>query len=143
MKPHAEIAEVWPRDGHIRLTGRLHGPTATGTGTGSWELLVVRRSRPEQRLRYPVRLTGDRFEAGLPIADLVTEDPAALEEWDLHLTDGTAELRAGRRLDDIRGKKKIMVFPEQRIEGLSVRPYYTVKDNLSLECRTAGNGAAV
>jgi hypothetical protein len=46
------------------------------------------------------------------------------------------ELRAGRRLDDIHGKKRIMVFPEQRVAGIGVRPYYTVKDNLSLECRT-------
>ena len=70
------------------------------------------------------------------VADLAVPDGAGVEEWDLHVTDGEAELRAGRQLDDIRGKKKIMVFPEQLTQGLSVRPYYTVKDNLSLECRT-------
>jgi hypothetical protein len=136
VKPHAEIAEVWPRDGHVRLVGRLHGHPAAG----AWELLVVRRARPEQKLRYPARLDGDRFDGELPIRDLVADDPAEVEEWDIHLTDGTVELRAGRQLDDIRGKKKIMVYPEQHVAGLSVRPYYTVKDNLSLECRS---GAAI
>ncbi|MFD7708837.1 hypothetical protein [Streptomyces sp. NPDC059786] len=138
VKPHAEIAEVWPRDGRIRLVGHIHGRTVRAGE--DWRLLLVRRARTDERLRYAARLAGDRFESELPIADLTTEDPAALEEWDIHLTDGEVELRAGRQLDDIRGKKKIMVFPEQRTGTLRVRPYYTVKDNLSLECRTQTQG---
>ncbi|MEV0225277.1 hypothetical protein [Streptomyces sp. NPDC050704] len=135
MKPYAEIAEVWPRDGRVRLVGHIHGrPT-----DGDWRLLLVRRGHAGHRLGYPAQVKGDRFEGELPIADLVVADAAELEEWDIHLTDGETELRAGRRLDDIHGKKKIMVFPEQRVHGLGVRPYYTVKDNLSLECRTGAS----
>ncbi|MGC5563623.1 hypothetical protein ACPYPG_12340 [Streptomyces sp. FR-108] len=129
---HAEIAEVWPRDGHVRLVGRIHGRPADG----DWRLLLTRRGHPGRPLDYPAQVKGDRFEGELPIADLVTPDPAETEEWDIHLTDGQARLRVGRQLDDIHGKKKIMVFPEQRVHGLRVRPYYTVKDNLSLECRS-------
>ncbi|MEW2568245.1 hypothetical protein [Streptomyces sp. NPDC047070] len=132
MKPHAEIAEVWPRDGRVRLVGRIHGRPAEG----DWRLLLTRRGHFDRPLDYPATVKGDRFEGELPIADLVTQDPAGIEEWDIHLTDGETRLRAGRQLDDIHGKKKIMVFPEQRVRGLRVRPYYTVKDNLSLECRT-------
>ncbi|WP_151480313.1 hypothetical protein [Streptomyces albicerus] len=133
MKPHAEITEVWPRDGRVRLVGRIHGRPADGY----WRLLLTRRGRAGHRLDYPAQVKGDRFESELLIADLAAAaDTAEVEEWDIHLTDGEAELRAGRRLDDVHGKKKIMVFPEQRIHGLSVRPYYTVKDNLSLKCRT-------
>ncbi|MEU9961310.1 hypothetical protein [Streptomyces sp. NPDC050982] len=139
MKPHAEIAEVWPREGRVRLVGHIHGHPAEG----EWRLLLTRRSHAEQRLDYPARVKGDRFESELPVADLAAatdtaeaEIGAGVEEWDIHLTDGEVELRAGRRLDDIHGKKKIMVFPEQRVRGIGVRPYYTVKDNLSLECRT-------
>ncbi|WP_328768082.1 hypothetical protein [Streptomyces sp. NBC_00286] len=141
MKPHAEVDEVWPRDGRIRLVGRIHG-RAVDSADG-WRLLLVLRGT-DRRLRYDARVKGDRFESELPIADLADRSDLAdrdaeadgdVEEWDLHLTDGEAELRVGRQLDDIRGKKKIMVFPEQRVSGLSVRPYYTVKDNLSLECR--------
>ncbi|MGW3422107.1 hypothetical protein [Streptomyces phaeochromogenes] len=149
MKPHAEITEVWPRDGRVRLVGHIHGHPAEG----EWRLLLTRRSHAEQRLDYPAQVKGDRFEGELPVADLAAATDTAeaelgvgveigvgvgvgVEEWDIHLTDGEVELRAGRRLDDIHGKKKIMVFPEQRVRGIGVRPYYTVKDNLSLECRT-------
>ncbi|MDQ1025515.1 hypothetical protein QF035_003097 [Streptomyces umbrinus] len=141
MKPHAEITEVWPRDGRVRLVGHIHGHRAEG----EWRLLLTRRSHAEQRLDYPAQVKGDRFEGELPVADLAAATGTAeaelgvgaeVEEWDIHLTDGEVELRAGRRLDDIHGKKKIMVFPEQRVRGIGVRPYYTVKDNLSLECRT-------
>ncbi|MEV0555829.1 MULTISPECIES: hypothetical protein [unclassified Streptomyces] len=132
MKPHAEITEVWPRDGRVRLVGHIHGHPAEG----EWRLLLTRRSHAEQRLDYPAQVKGDRFEGEFPVADLAAGDTAEAEEWDIHLTDGEAELRAGRRLDDVHGKKKIMVFPEQRVHGIGVRPYYTVKDNLSLECRT-------
>ncbi|MCX4237044.1 hypothetical protein [Streptomyces ortus] len=132
VRSHAEMAEVWPRDGRVRLVGRIHGRPAEG----DWRLLLTRRGHPGRPLDYPARVKGDRFEGELPIADLLTPDPAEIEEWDIHLTDGESRLRAGRHLDDIHGKKKIMVFPEQRVHGLRVRPYYTVKDNLSLECRT-------
>ncbi|MEU9893846.1 hypothetical protein ACIBCS_20660 [Streptomyces phaeochromogenes] len=152
MKPHAEIAEVWPRDGRVRLVGHIHGHPAEG----KWRLLLTRRSHAEQRLDYPAQVKGDRFEGELPVADLAAATDTAeaeieagaeavvgagvgVEEWDIHLTDGEVELRAGRRLDDIHGKKKIMVFPEQRVRGIGVRPYYTVKDNLSLECRTGAS----
>lgn len=135
MRPHAEVEEVWPRDGRIRLVGRIHGrPAESADG---WRLLLVLRGT-DRRLRYRACVKGDRFESELPISDLAGRDAEAggeVEEWDIHLTDGEAELRVGRQLDDIRGKKKIMVFPEQRVSGWSVRPYYTVKDNLSLECR--------
>ncbi|MFI1414776.1 hypothetical protein ACH4Y0_33320 [Streptomyces sp. NPDC020707] len=132
VRSHAEMAEVWPRDGRVRLVGRIHGRPAEG----DWRLLLTRRGHPGRPLDYPARVKGDRFEGELPIADLVTPDPAEIEEWDIHLTDGESRLRAGRHLDDIHGKKKIMAFPGQRVHGLRVRPYYTVKDNLSLECRT-------
>ncbi|MGW0707326.1 hypothetical protein ACWD4G_15425 [Streptomyces sp. NPDC002643] len=140
MKAHAEITEVWPRDGRVRLVGRIHGQPLGDTPdtTGTWQLVLTRRAHADRRLRYAAELKGDRFEAEFPIADLAAPDYAPVEEWDIHLGDGDTELRAGRHLDDIRGKKKVFVFPEQRTGNLGVRPYYTIKDNLSLECRTGG-----
>ncbi|MGW1026473.1 hypothetical protein ACWD4J_22730 [Streptomyces sp. NPDC002577] len=138
MKPHAEIAEVWPRDGRIRVVGRLHGVRADGGGK-DWQLLLVRRNGTQEQLRYGARVEADRFESEVSVADLAAYDAAGIEQWDLHVTDGEVKLRAGRQLDDIRGKKKIMVFPAQRVPAargtLTVQPYYTVQDNLSLECR--------
>ncbi|WP_326575915.1 hypothetical protein OG250_09560 [Streptomyces sp. NBC_00487] len=135
MKPHAEITEVWPRDGLIRVVGRIHGVPAVGT----WQLVLTRRSHADPRLRYDAAVKGDRFASELPVRDLAASGHAPVEEWDLHLTDGEVELRAGRHLDDVHGKKKIFVYPEQRIGELRVRPYFTIKDNLSLECRTGGS----
>ncbi|MBA2947593.1 hypothetical protein [Streptomyces himalayensis] len=136
MKPHAEIEQVWPRDGRIRIVGRLYG--RRGDSGRDWRLLLVRRSSTQQ-LRYRARVEDDRFESEVPVADLAAYDTDGIEQWDLHLTDGEVKLRAGRQLDDNRDKKKIMVYPAQRVPAargtLTVQPYYTVQDNLSLECR--------
>ncbi|WP_165953952.1 hypothetical protein [Streptomyces sp. 8K308] len=144
MRGHAELAQVWPRDGALRLVGRLHDHDPEPTTAGGWALRLTRRAAAEHRaLRYPAPLDGVAFDASLPVADLVPEgpfEPPVL--WDVWLAppgDGGAGLRVGRLLDDIRGKKKIMVFPDQRVTRgeltALVRPYYTIKDNLSVEVR--------
>ncbi|WP_208883961.1 hypothetical protein [Streptomyces armeniacus] len=139
MKPHAEIQQVWPRDGRIRFVGELHGHTPAGTGV--WQLLLVLRNQGGEQLRYDAPLDGVRFDASLPVDDLALDGlPAAT--WDLHLSSGPGpgelRLRAGRHLDDIKGKKKIMVYPAQSVtsdeDATVVRPFYTVNDNLSVEC---------
>ncbi|MZD09769.1 hypothetical protein GTW43_32510 [Streptomyces sp. SID5785] len=140
--PHAEVEQVWPRDGRIRVVGRLHGtPPRPGA---VWQLLAVRRGHGGDRIRRRAVVRGDRFDGELTVEDLTLDDaptaaapPTDGDRWDLHLTDGAATLRVGRRLDDIRGRKAVMVYPWQPVPGTSceVRPYYTVEDNLSLECR--------
>ncbi|WP_199850550.1 sulfotransferase family protein [Streptomyces sp. CMB-StM0423] len=138
-EPHAEIAEVWPRDGAVRLTGSLHG--VTDGGAGPWEMLLVRRDQEDQQLRYPAELADGGFDVTVPVADLAPAGLTTPAQWDIHLAagEGDAEvrLRAGRHLDGITGKKNIMVFPGQpaRIDGadVEVKPYYTIKDNLSVE----------
>ncbi|GAB3454123.1 hypothetical protein GCM10027570_33860 [Streptomonospora sediminis] len=145
--PHAEIAEVWPRDGAVRIVGDLRGGAATGDGP--WHLVIVLRET-ETRLQYDLPVTGGRFDVSVPLGDFVPAGSAAGTpddgiKWDLYaapadlLESGPDTwLRVGRHLDDIRGKKKIMVFPAQQAETggarLDVRPFYTIKDNLSVEC---------
>lgn len=153
MKAHAELAEIWPRDGRIRLVGHLHRKPEV-PDHAPWQLLLIRREAPEHQLRYAAPLAGVGFDVTLDIEDLVPEHLAAPVKWDVYLAvnTGTAEvrLRAGRLLDDIKGKKNIMVFPLQYIDHatgtVAVQPFYTVKDNLSLECRPyqpAEHGPAV
>ncbi|WP_428951699.1 hypothetical protein [Streptomyces sp. cg35] len=137
MKPHAEVEQVWPRDGRIRVVGRLYG-LAAGAGDG-WRLLLTRRSRTDHVLRYGSALDGDRFACEWAVSDLAAYDGfSGADQWDLHLTDGGLKLRVGRKLDDIRGKKAVLVYPRQAVPGagFGVRPYFTVEDNLSLECRS-------
>ncbi|WP_338701508.1 hypothetical protein V2W30_30400 [Streptomyces sp. Q6] len=137
VKPRAEVEQVWPRDGRIRVVGRLHGLT---DGAGArWRLLLTRRSRTEHVLRYDAEREGADFTCTWKVSDLAAYDGfTGTEQWDLHLTDGSHTLRVGRKLDDIRGKKAVMVYPEQPVPGadFAVRPYFTVEDNLSLECRS-------
>ncbi|PRY02287.1 hypothetical protein [Allonocardiopsis opalescens] len=107
-RAHAEVAQVWPRDGVIRVVGRVHGlpePDAP-----PWELLVVLRGHDDVLLRYRAPVRGGGFDAVVPVGDLVpppaADGPPAV--WDLYLAAAGQErrLRVGRRLDDIRGKKK-------------------------------------
>ncbi len=139
---HAEIAQVWPRDGRLRLVGHLHGEEAKSADRADWSLLLVLRGEHELRLRYPAELEGPGFDVSLPVEDLVPEGVSVPAQWDLYMTteaDSKApRLRVGRLLDDIEGKKKIMVFPAQPVtsakQTVTVRPYYTLHDNLSVEC---------
>jgi hypothetical protein len=135
---HAEVHQVWPRDGAVRVVGDIvAGP---GAPAGEWRLLFVLRDRVERELAYPAPLDGSRFDVSLPVEDLVP--PSVPARWDIYLTaptgSGRARLRAGRHLDDVKGKKNIMVYPSQKAvrggRAVLVRPYYTIKDNLSVSC---------
>ncbi|MGP4110729.1 hypothetical protein ACTWP5_07405 [Streptomyces sp. 4N509B] len=157
---HAEIAQIWPRDGRLRFVGRLHGVRTSAARADAWRLLLVPRGDSEARdeegqeehaLRYPAPLdgeSGDRFDVSLPVTDLLADGVPLPAQWDLYLTrdagsdapgDGEGErLRLAKLLDDIKGKKKIMVFPAQSAAAPTgkalVKPYYTVHDRLSVEC---------
>jgi hypothetical protein len=136
---HAEIAQVWPRDGMIQVNGAISAPSGEieEPDTGHAEL-VLRLRGAGRELRWPATLRGKRFECAADIERIPAPRRRRRDEvWDLYLDVGTDRLRLGRHLDDIVGKKKIMTFPEQSGAGgaASVRPYYTVRDNLSVVCR--------
>ncbi|MER5968493.1 hypothetical protein ABT112_01870 [Streptomyces sp. NPDC002055] len=174
---HAEIEEVWPRDGRIRVVGfvadqpgeahppvrddsrvshdsevpddgeaphdseapddnqvRDHSEAPDGT-----EAVLVARSRGAHgtEVRAGAHLRNGRFDAGLPVDALAAGCDGRKLTWDLYLVaaPGADELRLGRHLDDIRGKKKIFTYPAQTAGSVRVKPYFTVKDNLSVTCR--------
>ncbi|WP_031055745.1 hypothetical protein [Streptomyces ochraceiscleroticus] len=129
---HAEVAEIWPRDGRIRVLGHVVG-VASGAGT-----LVARvRDAAGTELRLAAEGEGGRFEVSVPLEALASATPEGDRVWDLYLVpDGCDDaLRLGRHLDDVPGKKKIFTYPAQRAGGLRIEPYYTVQDNLSITCR--------
>jgi len=141
--PHAEVAEIWPRDGAVRVVGDFHG---AGDASERWFLVVVLRDT-ESRRTYELPVDGGRFDVSVPVAEFVPADAASRSEsakFDLYAApeerleaDLDSLLRFGRHLDDIIGKKKIMVFPVQQAESagmrMAVQPFYTIKDNLSVE----------
>lgn len=141
MSGHAELGEVWPRDGRIRLVGHLHDPPHPAGGPADgWALLLALREDGRRLLHYPAPLDGERFDVSFPVADLVSGGLRPPATWDAYLAPpgGDVRLRVGRLLDDIRDKKRIMVFPAQPTAGATgptlVRPYYTIKENLSVRC---------
>jgi hypothetical protein len=146
---HAEIEQVWAQDGRIRLTGALHGHTAAPADT-AWRLRLVLRGHEDQQLTYLAALDESRFDVSFPIGDLVVKEAPGPCRWDLYLVtdteDGEVRLRAGRHLDDLEDKKKVLVFPAQRVvdgdDVVLVKPYYTVKDNLSAECEAEPHEAS-
>lgn len=153
--PHAEIHEVWPRDGRITIRGEI----VSGRADASWTLRLMSRERKRSsklralgRVRallgssprspgeftVPVTLEGTSFEAVLPLEPLAQAQPLPRELWDLHLVaPGERALRLGRHLDDMPGKKHIVTFPQQTVDApsrISIRPYYTDGDHLSIRC---------
>lgn len=144
-EPRAEVTEVWPRDGLIRIVGRLHGVPAEPAPVPAprWRLAVTLTGSPERRLDYPATVLGGDFDVSVPVADLAPSGIALPAKWDLHLTAGPdtpdVRLQASRILDDIEQKKNIMVFPAQSVSSdadtIQVKPYYTVRDNLSIACQ--------
>lgn len=107
--PRAEVEEIWPRDGSIRILGRLTGGVPDGGGTA----LVLRVRGREEELRFPAALdasgtedggedsredsaeggaadVGPRFDARIPLTELAAATAGREETWDLYLSCGGA-----------------------------------------------------
>ncbi|MEU5883241.1 hypothetical protein [Spirillospora sp. NPDC047279] len=164
MTAHAEVAQVWPRDGRIKIVGEI--VAAETPSDVSWRLRLSSRERrkikppawrraarkitslagrevppPQSDFMVPVTVDGAGFEADIPLSAFESSDPPLWEHWDLYLVgaaDGeSVSLRLGKHDDDMPGKKSIVTFPKQNVatrSPLSVRPYFTDNDNLSIRC---------
>jgi hypothetical protein len=155
----AEIEEVWARDGLIRLSGSLRGPQpAAGrwrlrlvpvergapASPRSWLSLRVRRLRTARRPApgpYDVTVSAGRFDAAVPVRDLVPPRPLRSETWNVHLvcdTPGHEEcLRAGRHLG-LPSRARAITYPAQTAGGrFRVRPFYTADNHLAIGSRRA------
>jgi glycosyltransferase involved in cell wall biosynthesis len=108
---HAEAERVRLDGDVLVLEGRLTGPAGSG--------LVARRRSDGREVAGETELDGQRFRARLDLAAVASGDV-----WDLRLGD----LRVGRHLDGLEGKKDVVVYPAAR----GLQPYFTVADNLSL-----------
>lgn len=142
--PHAEIGQVWPRDGYIRLVGSIAGLT-TDRPPASATLALVVRGDEQVELRIPATLTAWAFDVAVDIHHLAATCPTTSAKliWDVFLdAAGVAHrLRVGRHLDGIQKKKTVITFPPQTAatagRPITVTPYYTEWNNLSLRCHRA------
>ncbi|TDE18846.1 hypothetical protein [Actinomadura sp. 6K520] len=134
VSPHAEVEAVHPGDGEIRVEGRLAyaGPRP---GVPARLTAVARETR--HTLTRDARLDGTEFHVCLPVDAFAAEEPAL---WDLFLDAGDVHARLATRLDDAPGKRGKVSFPRQLApvgdagdeRRMSVRPYYTGRDELSI-----------
>ncbi|MGI5162460.1 hypothetical protein [Microbispora sp. CA-102843] len=142
---HAEVEQVWARDGRVLVIGRIVDAAPSPPARTTATLTLTNRDRPGLVLSCPATVDDGRFHAAFPVELVVSAVSSrridGRQVWDLHLRlPGDPEpLRVGRHLDDIPDKKKIMTFPAQTGEAgtgaVSVKPYYTMMQNLSLISR--------
>ncbi|URN06814.1 hypothetical protein LUW74_28175 [Actinomadura madurae] len=131
--PHAEVEAVHPGGGDIRIVGRL---AYAGPQPGEKARLVAVARKREGDVTWDVRLDGTEFEARLDVRAFAAWEPAL---WDLWLDVGDAvHARLATRLDDAPGKRGTLSYPRQVTASadreMTVRPYYTLDDELSIAC---------
>jgi hypothetical protein len=142
VAPHAEVEAVEPHDGEIRITGHLAyaGPRQAGEKAR----LVAAARTGEGEVTWDARLDGTDFHVCLDVRAFGGWEPAL---WDLWLDAGDVHARLATRLDDAPGKRGTLSYPRQSTTSgdreMTVRPYYTLKDELAIACHLVpADGAA-
>ncbi len=135
LAPHAEVLEVVVEDEAVGVHGFLPRPPAESSATA--RLVACRRSTGSE-VSGSATVDGDRFSARLDLGELVDASDDS-DVWDLRLEVGASMLRLGAHLDDVRNKKKVLIYPSRTLsrDGVErkLRPYFTVENNLSIRSR--------
>lgn len=78
---------------------------------------------------------GVRFHAALSLCDVLAATPNGQGVWVPHLdVDGMGRrLPLGARLDDVEGKRRRVPYPHALMDGVPIRPAFTIDDELRLE----------
>ncbi|WP_405940259.1 hypothetical protein OG338_29470 [Streptomyces sp. NBC_00726] len=130
---HAEAGRITVGSGAMAVMARLYG---AGLGEGA-EVSLIRRGRESAMARFALSAEGDRdFSFTVDYADLLAEAVGgAPAVWDVfvHPCAGAPRVRVARLLDDVADRKTVFVYPATTLGGVSVRPYYTLDNDLSVE----------
>ena len=138
--PHAEAGEIRLEDGAMAVSGRLYRVESPGDWLAG--AVVEARCRRDKTLvrTAPVTADGAGFSFTLPYARLAENWGGGADLWNLWLrpADGTAApVRLARILDDVADKKEIFTYPVRTVDAphgtATVRPYYTVDNDLSVK----------
>ncbi|WP_328904131.1 hypothetical protein OHR86_32930 [Streptomyces sp. NBC_00441] len=130
---HAEAGRITVGSGAMAVTARLYG---AGLSEGA-EVSLVRRGRESVVARVALSAEGDQdFSFMVDYADLLAEAAGGAPViWDVfvHPGAGAPRVRVARLLDDVADRKTVFVYPATPLGGVSVRPYYTLDNDLSVE----------
>ncbi|AXG83117.1 transferase [Streptomyces paludis] len=135
---------TWLRPAHAEIdTLRLSGHTMTVRArlfgariTEGAEIRLIRRGQNRAVRTYTPSPEGTRgFSFTADYRDLLADRAADRDLWDVFLRPGPAgpRVRVGRLLDDVAQRKAIFVYPATPLDGATVRPYYTVDNDLALD----------
>jgi glycosyltransferase involved in cell wall biosynthesis len=125
---HAEVERVEVGADDIAVLGFVAGAPAPAQAE-----LVARRRSDGAEARASVELDASRFHGRLRLEDLpwLGDEP---EFWDLFLNTPDGELRLGRHLDGVAGKRHAYVFPARELRlpagPRRLRPFYGKRNNL-------------
>ena len=139
---HAEVDEIWVRDGRLTLTGAL---VEVDAGSSAGDVALVARERDGDReVVGEATVDTSGFSAALDLAALAGDGLPPNHVWDMYLrVDGVGELRLGRHLDDIPNKKGVLVYPPVTVgDGAASRrltPYYTELNNVSIRSKAVAD----
>ncbi|KUL23867.1 transferase [Streptomyces regalis] len=140
---HAEVERVDVRDRSMTVRARLHGATLAEGAVVRLRLRggdgVVRTLGPQ------VEGDGPAFSFTVDYEELAADQGArpgtGTRVWDISVQSGPAAgapvIRIGRLLDDVADRKEIFVYPTAEVGDATVRPYYTVDNDLSVEVTAA------
>ncbi|MER6345255.1 transferase [Streptomyces sp. NPDC001595] len=139
---HAEAGAVDVADGTITVSARLHG---AALGEDATVRLRLRGSTTVRSLRPRIDDDGRGFSFTAGPDQLVdghgdghgdgNSDGGAGRVWDVFVrpaADASA-VRIARLLDDVADRKHVYVYPAITAKGSTLRPYYTVDNDLSIE----------
>ncbi|MGW1124484.1 hypothetical protein [Streptomyces sp. NPDC002526] len=130
---HAEAGRITVGSGAMTVTARLYG---AGLGEGA-KVALVRRGRTPVVVRVALSAGEDQdFSFTVDYADLLAEAAGgAPTVWDVfvHPRADAPRVRVARLLDDVADRKTVFVYPAATLDGMSVRPYYTLDNDLSVE----------
>ncbi|MFI6082944.1 hypothetical protein ACIBBB_18525 [Streptomyces sp. NPDC051217] len=89
---------------------------------------IALRAEGERDLSFTVDYQDLLAERGQPAAG------AEQEIWDVYVRPaaGASRIRVARLLDDVADRKAVFVYPAATLGGVTVRPYYTVDNDLSV-----------
>ncbi|MFC7384054.1 hypothetical protein [Sphaerisporangium rhizosphaerae] len=135
-EPVADVRAVWFREGRFEVTGLLAYTGFDDDDAHRTARLALRStSGPDTAVTAAATVQGVRFHAALSLCDVIAATPEYEGLWAPSLeVDGLeTPLPLGARIDDVDGKRRRVQYPDTSVDGVPVRPCYTVDDELRLE----------
>ncbi len=134
--PVADVRAVWFREGRFEVTGLLAYTGFEDDDQRRRARLELRSTEdPEASVTASATVQGVRFHAALSLCDVIAAAPDAEGLWEptLQVEGIDAPLALGARIDDVDGRRRRVHYPATSVDGVPIRPCYTVDDELRLE----------